>query len=421
MDHLNFFAPFESRKESHEDVLTRNFLILVKNIPLLQVAFFEMIRDNLANKGIKIESVSQGELSISDVYTQVDDSNCIFDRVNGGKLISVYISDEKYLPNHKVVKGERAARYDGVFLCEPSTVFIIENKPRVGNAWEGQLDPNMEKLTDVEVIPQYCSLSWRDIINAINNFNAIGVLSPLERTLINDFTDYVDKNYSYLNPYDRFDLCKSNKYLLDHRCIQIMQDYPDDGVVRYHKGWKHYVYGCYIIPEIALDSAVQDGNWEINLWMYAGDIMNSSREAYRKVNREELLKLKEIDQRYSFAPNLHFSTQQTGKVWCNSTLSFDKYLEYWQDQQKKGKINQIKRTEFESYPNELLQKGLMTQSDIEEFKDKITSKNYQKVNLCPGFLIKYTWEKDEAIELDKKGAFGNSFREVIKKTLAVFE
>lgn len=419
MDHLNFFSPFQSRKENHEDVLTRNFLILVKNIPLLQVAFFEMIREDLAKKGVKIESISQGELNVSDVYTQVDDSSSIFDRVNGGKLISVYISDEKYLPDHQVVKGERAARYDGVFLCEPSTVFIIENKPRVGNAWEGQLDPNMEKLRDVEVIPQYCSLSWRDIINAINNLNAIDVLSPLEHALINDFTDYIDKNYSSLNPYYRFDLCKSDKYLLDHRCYQLMQEYNEN--VRYHKGWKYYVPGCYIIPEIALDSFVQNGNWEINLWMYAGDIMNAAREAYKKVNREELLKLKENDPHYSFAPNLHFSTQQTGKVWCKTSLSFDDYLEYWQGQQKQGMINQIKRVEFDTYPKDLLQKGMMDQTDIQEFEDKIAAKDYQKVNLCPGFLIKYTWKKEEAIELDKKGAFGNSFREVIKKTLDVFE
>ncbi len=281
------------------------------------------------------------------------------------------------------------------------------------------MDPNIKKMQDVEIIEIPCTLSWREIINSLNNLNNSDVFSPLEHSLVNDFTEYVDQNYGWLNPYNKFHLCKSNKYLLDHKCIQIMQEY--DKNVWYHKGWKHYVSGNYIIPEIALDSAVQDGNWEINLWMYAGDIMNASREAYRKMNRQELLKLKENDPHYSFAPNLHFSTQQTGKVWCNTTLSFDKYLEYWQDQKKQGKINQIKRTEFESYPKELLQKGMMAQSDIEEFKDKITSKNYQKVNLCPGFLIKYSWKKEEAIELDKKGEFGNIFKEVVKRTMDVFK
>ena len=50
MDHLNLFAPFESKDDSHEDVLTRNFLILVKNIPLVQVGFFELIRETLRDE-----------------------------------------------------------------------------------------------------------------------------------------------------------------------------------------------------------------------------------------------------------------------------------------------------------------------------------------------------------------------------------
>ena len=418
MDHLNFFEPFESRDGYHEDVLTRNFLIIVKNIPLVQVAFFELIRKKLAEKDVLIESISQGELSVTDVYTQVSESNSIFDRVSGGKLVSVIISDEEFKTDHTVSESDRSARYDGVFICDPSTIFIIENKPWVGNIWENQLDPNIKKLQDVEIVETPCALSWREIINSINNLNEHDVFSPLERAIINDFTEYVDQYYGWLNPYNKFHLCKSNKYLLDHRCTQIMSEYSDS--IKPHKGWTSYVDGCMQIQRIFLDSSVQEGDWKINLWMYVGDTMNSARVAYDTIDLEKMLALKNNDPGFSFGANLHFSPQRKGEVWCASSLSIEEYIDYWQKQRKHNRINQIKREDYDGYLNDLLQNGQMNEANIEEFNNKIASKNWQKVNLCPGFLIKYTWSKERAIELDRNGKFAESYLNVVRAVFAVF-
>ena len=420
MDRLNVFSPFESRKNNHEDVLTRNFLILLKNIPLLQVAFFELVRKNLAEKNVEIESIATGQLTLSAVYTQVDDSSSVLSEISDVQLVSIIISDEEFKTDHVVKSSDRHARYDGLFICEPSIVFTLENKPYHGNIWENQLDPNTADLENVTVIPTPCTLSWRDMIQLINDMLEKNVLTPLERSIINDFIEYVDNNYDWLNPFKSFHLCKSKEYLLNKRCHDIMSAYSTD--VTYHKGWrKNYInIGNYYIQQFALDSYVADGTWEINLWMYVGDVMNSAKASYAHVDFEKLLCLGK-DSHYSFAPNLHFSTQRQGQVWCTASMSFEEYFSFWKGQYEAGKIRQIQREEFDTYLDYLEKNKQINKNEREEFQSKIASKKYSKVNLCPGFLIKYTWKKEEAIELDKKGEFENSFINVINNTLDVFK
>ena len=52
MEKLNFFNPFKDKDITHEDVLTRNFLLLLKNIPAVQIAFFELIKQKLPTIGL---------------------------------------------------------------------------------------------------------------------------------------------------------------------------------------------------------------------------------------------------------------------------------------------------------------------------------------------------------------------------------
>ena len=75
MERLNFFNPFKDKDITHEDVLTRNFLLLLKNIPAVQIAFFELIKQKLPTIGL--ESISMGQLSVSEIYTQVTSGNLL--------------------------------------------------------------------------------------------------------------------------------------------------------------------------------------------------------------------------------------------------------------------------------------------------------------------------------------------------------
>ena len=420
MNHMNIFNYFESRKPQHEDVLTRNFLILLKNIPLVQVGFFELIRDTMLAKNVQIDSSAQGVLRLSEIYTQVDNNDKLFKNMSDINMLSVIISDDVFQTDHIVKNDDRHARYDGVVVCEPSWVFIIENKPSINNIWENQLNPNIHGTRDINLIKEPCTLSWRNVISLLNEFLSSSLLNPLEHTMIGEFIEYVDENYSWLNPYYRFDLCKSNKYLLDRRCCSVMDSYSEDVHVGYHKGWKHYInIGNECVKEIALDSEIVDKNtWTINLWMYAGDIMSSAKKTYNNLDVEKLLSLPLKDPKYSLSTNFHFSFRSTGLMWLDCPSSFKDYVEYWKNN---SDIKQIKREEFKKYFDFLADNGIVNCTDLSAFEDQIIAKKYQTLNVCPGFLIKYTWSQSDAIILDNKRAFEEEFKKKINEILSVFE
>lgn len=80
MNHMNFFNPFKNHDEWHEDVLTRNFLLLVKNIPLVQIAFLEEIR-NAVKDNLDIPSPIYQQLKLTDIRTQVAYSDSLMENL----------------------------------------------------------------------------------------------------------------------------------------------------------------------------------------------------------------------------------------------------------------------------------------------------------------------------------------------------
>ena len=122
MDHLNIFNSYKNKSNNHEDELTRSFLILLKSIPIVQMLFFEMIRNEMLD--LKIESIATGDLAVEEVFTQLSNSNNLFnsDILDGRTLVSIIISDDKFETEEKVTNDDRNAVYDGVVICHPSVV-----------------------------------------------------------------------------------------------------------------------------------------------------------------------------------------------------------------------------------------------------------------------------------------------------------
>lgn len=415
MDHLNLFAQFENRPENHEDILTRNFLILVKNIPQVQNDFFKLIQNDLSTKNT---SLTHSKLKLSQIYTQTDSKNDIFNDISNVNVLSIIISDDRFKTLHEVKNSDRHARYDGVITFKQPWVFIIENKPSVHNAYEEQLDINLLNGRNISIQSTPCTLSWRDILLTLNKIAKNKTLKVFERTAINDFIEYVDYYYSFLNPYQQFDLCKSNEYLLNRRCNAIMESYSENAEVKHHKGWKNYIdIESKYIQKIALDSEVTGDSWAINLWAYFGDTMNLSKAAYKDLNVEKLFFLKN-NKNYTFSPNFHFSFSTSGLVWTACNLTFEDYIKYWKNH---SDIKQIKRDNFKEYFDFLVKDNIIESTNFSKFNEKILSKNYPNLNVCPGFLIKYTWQKDKAIALDKNGNFEDDFKRIISEILSIFE
>lgn len=419
MDHLNIFNSYKNKSNNHEDELTRSFLILIKNIPMVQVMFFEMVRKEM--KDISIDSIASGDLSIEEVYTQLSNTNDIFSEgiIEGRTLLSIIISDEKLDFKVKVQNDSRQARYDGVILGNPSWLFIIENKPLKDNIGLRQLNPNISDDSDVLIIDKPCCLSWKDIISGLTSIIQNKMASGAEKILIEDFVEYVDNEYPFLNPYTNFSVCKGNQYLLNKRCVSVMSNYKIKGVdveVKYHKGWKHYFEsGKKTIKQIALDANEYSTGWGVGLWLYAGDTMNSARETFEKINIDKLLELQ--NQGFILSKNFHIAYRSSNIIGFEGTLSFEEYVRFWKKEYTN--LKQAKRADFNKLFDELERNYIIVPEDRSIIQEKILSKNYDKLNICPGFLLKYTWNGEKAISLDKSNRFEEDFRNKVETAFSV--
>ncbi|NMA85018.1 MAG: hypothetical protein GX962_14280 [Epulopiscium sp.] len=411
MDHLNLFNAYKNKSNNHEDELTRSFLILLKNIPVVQMLFFEMVRKEMED--IDIESIVTGELSIEEVHTQLSNTNDLFNSeiVDGRTLVSIIISDDKLETEVNVRNDDRQARYDGVITCYPSWIFIVENKPSKENIWLGQLNPNVSEEKDIKIIEKPCCLSWREVITGLNTLVQNRMINGFELQAIEDFIEYVDNEYPWINPYTTFGVCKGNTYLLNKRCISIMSNCEINGEnreVKYHRGWKHYIEsGVNTVKQIALDANESNKGFTIDLWLHAGDTMSAAKETFKNLNVENLLGLQ--NQGFKLSNNFHISYRSSNLLWFEGSLTFEEYIRFWKSEYTN--LRQIKREEFNDYFNFLEDNNLILSEDRSIIHEKILSKKYDRLNICPGISIRYTWDGQIAIDLDKSNDFDKELNE----------
>lgn len=240
------------------------------------------------------------------------------------------------------------------------------------------------------------------------------MLHGFELQAVEDFLEYVDETFPKLNPYTSFEVCKGNIDLLNKRCRAIVANCEINGEkreVKYHRDWKYYIEsGVNTVKQIALDANESKNGFTIDLWLNAGDTMNSAKETYSKLNREKLLNLQEKG--FQLSNNFHVSYRSKNLEWLkNGSLSFAEYIDFWLAQYQKNNIRQIKRNEFESYFKFLENNGLISEIDLKRMEEKIFSKRYDRLNICPGFTIRYSWDGQTAIELDRENKFEKEFYE----------
>lgn len=426
MNHMNIFNPYRDRAVTHEDELTRNFLLLVKHIPVVSTLFLEMVRAEMMQQGENsIPSSALGELTIKEVLTQIGNSNSIFDspELEGNQLLSIVISDDRLEQTTQVKNAQRKARYDGVFLFEEPFVFILENKPSKNNIWLGQLDPNVQAEKDIRIIPQPCCLSWRDMIARLGDLLAKQIARGLEYNMIDDFIEYIDAAYPELRPYTSFAICNNLEYPLKKRMQAALSSLCVDGKqgkLEYHKGWYHFIdSGKNTVRKIALSLEMDKdcpASWSVRTPLYAGDTMTSAKETYKKLDIEALLALTQHG--FTITPNFHFSFASSNLLWFDGEQSTEEYLRYWKENY--STLAQVPRANFGDYFEKLIRDKVISEQDRAGIKEKITNKEYSKINVCPGFQIAYCWSAHEAKQLDNEKKFVSSLAETIARAFAPF-
>lgn len=413
MNHLNIFNPYKHKSNYHEDELSRAFLIMVKKIPIIQNIFISMVREEMIKLNCNkiIEPYFQEEASVVYVDTQIANSNDIFKQAIDRRLVSIVISDDKLNTDTTVTKSKRNARYDGVILYDPSWILIIENKPSVKNIWIEQLNPNVDE--NIEVEENVIALSWRDIIKKINSLFQKELLAGLEKELVLDFVEYVDAEFEELNPFTTFAVCKNSMYLLERRCISIMNEMCM-GDVGKHAGWKHCInVRNEVISKIALYPVVKNGSWEIVLDISAGPIMTKARVYYKKLDLNKFNQLQK--EGWQLKPDYHFSFRSDNQMFFKINCSPQEYVKHFKD--NINNIKQVAKEEILPYCNDMVSKGIFYPFNEKILLDGMLSKNHSKFNQCPSLSYIFIWDKDTVTSLDSNHSFVEEVRRKISQVL----
>jgi hypothetical protein len=362
---------------------------------MVQVAFLDLIREEQLSKGITrvIPPLSAMRNSV-EVETQVGTIS-----QSTGTLISILLTNERWVTSEAVKVSERRARYDGVIYFDPDWIISIENKPWSANVWEGQLFPNLSPKSEVEVSPVPVILTWDSVIERLGGIRSQGLLDWTEAALVDDFLEFLDENFKFLNPYKSFGVCESDKYLLSKRCSAILHEIAP-GAVRYHRGHADYISissgparQLYLYP-------VKDG---ILLGFWPGDTVSQAREYFAVTDKDSFLAL--AHKGWTVEPNLHFSYRASNLVWAETQLSVRDYFDLWNCH--KERIRQFKRddSQFQSLFHELRDERLISDEDLPKLIKQFLESKRDHLNVCPGFKVMFQWSLTEAEQADAAGKF----------------
>jgi hypothetical protein len=414
MERLNYFHPYQSKAGSHEDQLTRAYLVLLKHSSHAFFTFFEYCRSRHKTSGSE-RAISLIELLESGWELRTQQGN---PTINTAFLLSVLITDVVLQPAKSGIhSSERNARYDGLLTFGSTLTMVIENKPRSGNVWFEQLNPSRQNLADDTIVySNPAVLEWKEIIKHLNHLLTVPTVAGYEKLMIEDFLSYIDENFSALNPYDNLYQCKGNKELIQRRIHHLLQEIAlDDSKVNYHKGWGYYIQTPYEqIQQIGLIQTQDDKEQSLELSLYFGDSQRQAIAFYKSTPSIE--HLKEANWRYW--PNFHVSFMTSNLVWFQSEDD-DIYLQYWRD--NVDEIYQRRRSEVEPYLKHLVEKRVitMTKQTEEQLEERFYKTAMQTLNICPGFAFTFTYKLAQAIELDRHGQLKRSLSETIKEGLKV--
>lgn len=418
MDRLNYFNPYKTKGDKHEDHLSRAFLILLRHSFQVTAIFYDLCRRNYESrsgekiKGSKLPGLS--ELYHENWLFATQKSN---PKILANLLLSVLITDEELEKRDTVKRSKRNARYDGLILFGEQLAIVIENKPRFTNVWAEQLSPSEHGLSeDTEILPSAAVIEWKEIIRQLTNLASGPMVVPQERMLINDFLEFVDQDYPELNPFDNFALCKDNEYLLHRRIQNILKKIVvDPTAVDYHRNWGDIIWINFDeIYQIGLILHTSEKKWWLELTLYFADTVTQSRFFYA----HSIIYSSLIESGWIAKPHFHLSVRSQNLVWYASP-NLPLYLNYWQTNH--SEIRQYKRKEIQSMINHLHKKRVILNDEESQkrFKAKFLDTKIQAVNLCPGFGLIYKYESDKAIKLDENGQFEKEIKQKIRQALTI--
>lgn len=393
--HMNVYDPFERKDPTHEDNLTRAFLIVLKCVPVAHEAFLQLAdAGHRLNQGLGIPGLHA--LPECTVETQISSVGEPVERV-----VSVLLTDEHYFMADDVGPSERKQVLDGLVTYAPMLALAIENKPFVGDVWKGQLSVNVPDETEHD--KRVACVKWRSIVSAYSTLLQNRLLGPAETILVDDFLTFIEVHFPELQPYSNLRVCGKDAFRIKRRCRMLLEDIAPKSV-RYASGWGWYIdIGTHAVAiRIALRAVPDEAVTSIVLELAPGDTLGQARDLFRDFEYEVFENLEANG--WNVEPNFHLSFMQQHLVYPKTSLGTREYWSFWKT--NRDSLRQLRRDEWPSYIHFLIENGIAASIDEPSFHDKFTNTQRSTLNVCPGLSLGKTIPLEVAVAKDSDHSLG---------------
>jgi hypothetical protein len=422
-DPLNFFEPYEALPPTHENQLTRGFLVVLKLVPIAHAVWFRLVSEARAGTAESLPPLER--LPVASFQTQTGQVGSTatpdagLDETSAYRAVSVLQANDLLPDETPAQKSERRAVFDGVVRYGDDLGLIIESKLD-GRPDERQAREITIGETAWRVDPHRARLQWRDIIEAWRDLLLRDLVSGTERKVLEDFMWFVQRHFPQLQPFSELAACLGSHYLARLRCKAILDDLgtvpaelrpagpPQDGTPT---GASLLLADAHVVKLAGLES---DGATQVRLRLFPGDTLEQAKILYSGSDRVcRLLSLREHG--WEIWTNFHFGHTAKGFAWTNGSLGVDEYVSYWL-----GHIDaagQIRRKGWKGYFDGLIELGIASESDREAFDRDFVATKRSSATPRPGLGVERQWSFEFAAELDRVQRFGSVVRDSINTVL----
>ncbi len=405
MDRLNYFEPYQSKEAQAEDQLTRAFLVLLKYSLATTFLFYDFVSSRLKNAQSEQKVPDFSSLDFASILLRTQ-SKGILEEMVGNKMVSILLTNEDIELNTIIKRVNRDAVYDGVVSFGEDLTLILENKRQAEKVWEKQLCPGARDVPEeVEIIQTPVVIKLNEIIKGLHSLLDVENLGGAEKLLIEDFINFIDDHFSYLNPFDKFHFCKENFRLLNRRVKNILMSIvKDEETVGYQRKWGTFFIETSLnsLKMIGMPLIFSEEGWEsLDLSCHFGDTLGQARSFYKQA--KDFTVVKKLEEKgWIYKPNFHIGHIQSNIVWLKTPKGNDqKYFEYWKENPEK--LGTYREDELLKILGQLREEGIVfiDDKDKQNIQKEIIEPNKNIFSLRPGFSLIYKYSPENARNLDR--------------------
>lgn len=391
-DPLNFFEPFENSPPNHENQLTRALLLVLRLSPIAHEYW-------LGRTGEKrrLAQLSQPRFNTQrrQIALMVEDTD------EPIPLISVFLEpSETFGEGTVVTASDRLQVLDGIIEYLGDLVIVIENK--VAAADDTQAVYINFEGANVKPTGPPVHVPWPDILVDLNGILERQLAAGAEHEVLSDFLAYVDDHFPNLGPYQTLGLSGRNEFRVDRRLRAVLA--KATGLEARIDKWGP----CIDLPwaggvgKRAYLQAV-DGMTSIMLSAYPADTLTQAKEFYARPKAIEAVRNLVDKDGWVVRHNFHFGHMEPGFVWTHGVIDATSYIDLWAKEILQTRI--VPRAQWARYLNWLIEAGIATEDDRDEFDKEFTAKGRMSATPRPGLAVSRRWSIGGAEELDASGKF----------------